>query len=175
MRRASAGSASGSSSRKPITSRPYSGRRASLPAICRATRPVPTISVGSLGASRRWTNVRENDRRTATETIDPSQNAVATCSRMCKAHGVDEDEAEPRGQRRHHEDAGQIVDYRPGDTDLVGLVEPIGVGEEQPGGQAAQEDRADAQIVWLKLADEELDEYECEEEAACIGEHECTP
>ena len=55
-------SVSGSSSTKPTTRMPYSGRAASFSTTRRAMRPVPTTSVGSVGISQRRTTMRANAR-----------------------------------------------------------------------------------------------------------------
>ena len=133
----SSGPISGSSSRKPITSRPYSGRRPSLRAISAPTRPAPTIT-RALARARTGggrSTARARGRRAGTRPPPPRRRREAeTAGARCRCAFEDE-QRRPTRQRHEQDHAREVVGGRAHGLDLVVRVQPVAEREQHPGAE----------------------------------------
>ena len=173
---ARSGSCSGSSSRKPITSRPYSGRRPSFRAISEPTCPAPTISVRSRTREAaahhrprdRAGRQQEGDRDRPEEPRQPH-------ARRGDRGRVEHEHADPRRQGHEQDHAGHIVGGRPHRLELVVQVEAVALGEEHPGTEDADSEGPDGRVGQVDLGPDEVDEHHCGDERRGVGEQQDTP
>ena len=94
---------------------------------------------------------------------------------LSKTGGIDEEQTQPRGERREDDDAWKVVGCRASDVDLVPVVKTVGAGEREPEHEAGDKDQADTEVAGLEFAHEGLDEREGDSEATGVSEDKCAP
>ena len=91
---------------------------------------------------------------------------------MSDVRGSHREESQPGCQGRQQDDPREIVAHGAAETGLVIAIEPVGVGDEEPGRKCNHERRRDLKVLALEGGQETLYERKRERQTADVGEHE---